>query len=80
MIWLVDDRLRIDRRAEIEASGRYAADDTGFSGQRQQVRDLLLVGDVGDTLRHTDTEIDDTINVQLERRTAGDDFSFAHFH
>src|SRR6478609_10795693 len=80
LIGLVNNRLRVDRRSEIEAACGHAADDAGFGSQREQIGDLLFVRDVCDTFRHTDAKIDNAIDVELQRRTTSNDFSFAHFH
>ena len=61
LVGLVDDRLGVDRRAEVEAAGRNAADHAGLGGQRQQVDDPLLGGDVGDAFGHADAEVDDAV-------------------
>ena len=45
LVGLVDDRLGIGGRAKIDAAGRYAADDAGLGGQRDEVDDLFFVGD-----------------------------------
>jgi hypothetical protein len=58
---LIDDRLGIGRRTEVEPAGRDAADHAGFGGHRHQVGDLLLGGDAGHPFRHADAEIDHRI-------------------
>ena len=80
LVRLVDDRLRIDGRAEVEARGRNAADDAGLGRQREQVDDLLFGRDAGDALGHADAEIDDAVGLQLERRAARNDLALAHRH
>ena len=77
---LVDDSLGVGRRAKAHAAGRHAADDAGFGGERHQVDDLFLGGDVGDAFRHANAEVDHRIGGQLEGRTAGDDLALAHRH
>ena len=37
LVRLVDDRLRVDRGAEVQAAGRDAADHAGLGGEREQV-------------------------------------------
>ena len=72
---LVDHRLRVARGAEVEAAGRHAADDARLGGQRQQVDDALLGGDVGDAFGHADAEVDDAVAPQLDRGAARDDLA-----
>ena len=80
LVGLVDHRLGVGRRAEVDAARRHAADHAGLGGQRDEVDDLLLVGDGGDALGHADAEIDDAVGLQLERGAAGDDLALAHRH
>jgi len=69
LIGLVDHRLCVDRRAEIEPSRRHAADDARLGRKRQQICNLLFICDVRNAFRHPNAEIDDTIHVQLESRS-----------
>jgi hypothetical protein len=78
LVGLVDDGLRIDGGAEIDAAGRDAADHAGLRRHRDQVDDLFLVRDAGDALGHADAEIDDAVGLQLERRAARDDLALIH--
>ena len=80
LIGLIDNGLCVDRRAEIESSRRHATNDARFSRKREQISDFFFVGDVRDTLRHANAEIDNAICIKFERRTACDDLSLAHFH
>ena len=77
---LVDNRLGVGRRAETQATGRYATDHAGLGGQRHQIDHLLLGGDIGDAFRHADAEIDHGVDLQLQRCPTGDDLAFAHRH
>ena len=61
LVGLVDDRLRVGRRAEVETARRNAADDAGLGGQRQQVDDPFLRRDARHALGHADAEIDDAV-------------------
>ena len=70
----------VDRRAEARAAGQHAADDAGLGGQRDEGRDLLLVGDRGDALRHADAEVDDAVRRQLEGGAARDDLALVERH
>jgi hypothetical protein len=78
LVGLVDDRLRVDGGAEVEAPGGHAADDARLGRQRQQVDHLFLVGHAGDALRHPDPEIDDAVRPELQRRAPGDHLAQAH--
>ena len=60
LLVLVQQRMRVDRAAEVETALRHAADHAGFGGQRQVVEHALLGGDRRDDLRHADAEVDDT--------------------
>src|SRR6266404_8553724 len=76
----VDDRLRVGRRAEVEAPGRNAADDPGLGGQGHQVGDFFFGRDGGDPFGHPDAKIDDAVRPQLHRGAARDDLALAHLH
>ena len=78
LVGLVDDCLRIDRGAEVEAAGRHTADHARLRGQRDQVAYVFFSGDRRDALRHADAEIDDAVRPQLERGAARDDLAHAH--
>ena len=80
LIGLVDDGLGVDRRAEIDPACGDAADHARLCRQRDEVDDLLLVGDSRDAFGHADAEIDDAVRLQLERRAARDDLALAHRH
>ena len=77
---LLDDRVGIDRGAEVEAAGGDAADHPRLGGQRHVTEDLFLVGDGGDPLRHADAEVDDAPGGKLEGAAAGDDLAFVERH
>ena len=47
LLVLVEERLRVDRRAEVQPALRHAADHAGLGGQRQVVEHPLLGGDRG---------------------------------
>ena len=78
LIGLVDDSLRIDRGAEVEAGGRHAADHAGLGRQREQIGDALFRCHGGDAFRHADAEIDDGVGLELQRRAPGDDLALVH--
>ena len=80
LVGLIDHRLRVDRGAEIEPARRNAADHARLRGQRDQVDDLLLIGDCRDALRHADAEIDHAVGLELEGGAAGDDLALAERH
>ena len=80
LLVLVDDGLGVDRRAEIEAALRHAADHARLGGEGQVVEHLLLVGDRGHTLGHADAEVDDAAHRQLEGAAAGDDLALVERH
>src|SRR5207342_3832257 len=70
---LIQDGLRIYRRAEIQPPGRHAAHRTRFGGQREVVQDVLLGRHIGHAFRYADAEIDHAAWPELHRRPAGDD-------
>ena len=70
---LIQDGLRIYRRAEIQPPGRHAAHRTGFGGQREVVQDVLLGRHIGHAFRYADAEIHHAAWPELHRRPAGDD-------
>src|SRR5208282_190093 len=80
LIGLIDHGLRVDAGAEVEAARRNAADHSRLRRQRDEVDDLLLVGDRGNAFGHADAEIDDAVGLQLEGGAPGDDLAFAHLH
>ena len=59
LLVLVDHGIRVDRGAEIQAALRQAANDARLGGEGHVVEHLLLVSDLGDTLGHADTEVND---------------------
>ena len=65
LAWLIDDRLRVGGRAEIQAARRYAADHARLGRHREQVENSLLGRDGGNTLRHADPEVDDRVGRKL---------------
>ena len=80
LLVLVDHGIGVDRRAEIQAALRQAADDAGLGGQRHVVEHLLFVGDLGDTFGHADAEVDDAAHRQFEGTTASDDLALVERH
>ena len=80
LVGLVDHALRVDRGAEAHASRRHAADHSRLRRERHQVGDLLLAGNIGNTLGHADAEIDDAVGVEFERRPARDDLALVQLH
>ena len=80
LLVLVDHRVRVDGRAEIETRRRYPADHAGLGGQRDVAEDLLLVGHGGHALRHADTEVDHAVGRQLHRRPPSDDLASVQRH
>lgn len=75
---LVDDRLRIASRAEIEPTG--IPPSTQFSSKGRRLNDFLFVGDVGDAFRHADPQIDYAVRQDFEGRAPGDDFTLTGWH
>ena len=80
LVRLVDDGLGVGRGTEVESAGRHAADHAGLGGQRDEIDDLFLVGDVGDAFRHADPEVHDAVRLDLERGAARDDLALVHLH
>jgi hypothetical protein len=72
LLVLVQDRLGVDRRAEVEPRLRHAADHARLGGKREVVEDAFLVGHGRYPLGHADAEIHDAAHGELERRTPGD--------
>ena len=72
---LLQDGVGVQRRAEVEAALRHAADDAGLGGQRHMLEQALLGSDGGDALGHADAEVDDAAQGQLHRGAAGDDLA-----
>ena len=70
LLVLVDHRVGVDGRAEVEARGRNPADHAGLGGQRDVAQDLLLVGHRGHAFGHADAEVDHAVGRQLHRRRA----------
>src|SRR5262249_39652761 len=64
LVRLVDDRLRVGGRAEVEAARGNAADDARLGGERDEVQDLLLVRHARDALRHADAEVHDAVRAE----------------
>ena len=77
---LVDDRLRIASRAEIEPTRRNTTEYPRFGGEGHQVNDFLFVGDVGDAFRHADPQIDHAVRQDFEGRAPGDNFTLTGWH
>ena len=69
----LDERLGVQRHAEIPAAGGDAADRTCFGGQRHHRRDAFLGCHRRHAGRHADAEVDDIARVQLHRRAPRDD-------
>ncbi len=78
LVGLIDDGLDVGGGAEIQPAGGNAAHHARFGGEGQQIDDLFLGGDVGDTLGHTDAQIHDGVWRELQRGPAGDDLALAH--
>ena len=77
---LVDDGLRIHRRAEIQPARRNAADHAGLGGQRDQVDDAFLRRDAGHALGHADAQVHHLVRAQFQRGAARDDLAVAQAH
>ena len=80
LLVLVDHCIRVDRRAEVQAALRHAADHAGLGGQRHVVEYLLFVGDRRDAFGHADAEIDDAAHRQLEGTAPRDDLALVERH
>ena len=80
LVGLIDNGLRVDRSAEVEAACRHAANDSRLGRQRHQVRDFFLIGDARNAFGHADAQIDDAVGIKLQRRAPRDDLSFVHLH
>ena len=70
LLVLLDDGLRIERRAEVESALRHAADDSGLGGERHVFEHSLLRRNGGHALRHADAEIDNAARAAARRRSA----------
>ena len=70
--------LGIVGRTEVQFAGRHAADDAGLCRERNCFKYALLVGYVGDSLRHADAEIDRVTGLQFKDGPPCDNFSGAH--
>ena len=70
---LVDQRVHVGGRAEVQPAGRDAADRARLGRERHGVQDALFVGDAGYQLRHADAQVDHHARPQRQRRAAGDD-------
>ena len=72
---VIDDRLVVDGRSEVETAHRHTADDTRVHGERQQVRDALLCRDQGHLIGdRADAHVDDAVRSKLEHGPTRDDF------
>ena len=80
LVRLIDHRLRVGGRAEIQSSGGNSADHSRLGRQRDQIDDPLLGGDLGDALGHADAQIHQAVGPQLQGGAAGDDLALAHRH
>ena len=80
LVRLIDNRLGVGGRAEVQTRCRYAADHAGLGSQRHEVDDALFRGHGRDAFRHADAEVDDRARLQLECRPSRDDFALAHLH
>ena len=80
LLVLVDDRLGVDRGAEVETALRQAADDAGLGGQRHVAQDPLLVGDRGHPFGHADAQVHDAAHRQVEGAPARDDLALVERH
>jgi hypothetical protein len=75
LLVLVQERLRVDRSAEVEAALRHAPDHAGFGRERHVLEHPLFTSYCRDDLRHADAEVDDTTQGQLESAAASDQLS-----
>lgn len=62
---MIDDRLRVRRRAEIRASRRNAADNARLGRRCKEVNDLFLVSNIGDAFREFRSEDRDIYRKRL---------------
>ena len=76
----LDDRIRVDRSAEIERRLRHAAQHPCLCGQGDPVDDFLFVRDRADAFGHADAEVHDPVDRQFHRRAAGDDLAVGKRH
>ena len=80
LVGLVDDGLRVHRRAKVESTRRQAADDARLGRQRQQVDDFFFRRHVGHAFGHADPQVDHLVRSQLQRRAARDDLALRQAH
>ena len=80
LIGLVDDGLRVDGGAKVQASGRCAADDARLGCQGNEVGHLLFGRDGGHTLGHANAQVHHAVGAQFQRSAARDAFARAHGH
>ena len=80
LVRLINDRLRVGRRAEAEPAGGNSADDAWLRGERKKINDPFLSGNATNALGHADAEIDDTVRLQLERGAARNHVPVGHRH
>lgn len=71
LLVLVQQRLRIDGRTEVQAPLRHAADHAGLGSQRQVVQHTFLGRDGTEHLGHADAEVDHAAKRQFEGAAPG---------
>ena len=80
LLVLVDHRIGVDRRAEIQAALRQASDHARLGGESDVIQHLFLVGHLRHAFGHADAKIDDSAHRQFERTAAGNDLSLVQRH
>jgi hypothetical protein len=80
LVGLVDDGLRVDRRAEVQPAGRNATHHAGLGGERDEVDDVLFGRHRRHALGHADAQVDHAVGAQFQRRAARDDLAVVHGH
>ena len=80
LVRLVDDGMRIDRGTEIQAARRDTADNARLGRKREEIDDLLFVGNARDAFGHADAEIDHAVGGELESGAPRDDLALVQRH
>jgi len=80
LLVLLDDSFWIERRSEIEPTLWYAAYDPRFRSQRHIFENALLCRNGGNAFRHSDAEIHDAPERQLEGAAASDNLALIKLH
>ena len=80
LLILLNDGCRVQASSETQPTLRQTADHAGLGGQSNKFEYVLFGGDGGETLGHTNPEIDDAANRDLEGAAPSYDLSLAHCH